>query len=119
MAVSTRDGGPKRCQTSTCHRKDRAKVVLNAAGWLAVRYQPPTSGAASRLPPNKLAEVPEVLEGVGAAIDAMGAASRCPTPRWRSLRCEPTPPDRFYESRVGSRNVGCKTAWLALGEEDT
>ena len=43
----------------------------------------PTSGALTRLAPEKLAEV---LEGVGAVIDAMGAASRCTTPRWLSPR---------------------------------
>ncbi len=31
----------------------------------------------------------ELLTGIGAAIDALGAASRCATPRWRSPRREP------------------------------
>jgi SAM-dependent methyltransferase len=57
--------------------------------------QLPTSGALTQLPPDKLAEV---LAGVGAATDAMGAASRWVAPRWWSLRLEPAPPDPALRS---------------------
>jgi hypothetical protein len=65
--------------------------------------QLPTSGALTWLPPDTLAEV---LAGVGAAIDAIGAASPCPTPRWRSpppgpARTTPARPPRHGGRRPG------------------
>jgi SAM-dependent methyltransferase len=61
--------------------------------------QLPTFGLHTRLPPAKLQEV---LGGIGAAVGAAGAASRCAMPRWWSPRREPAPPDP-RRSRLANR----------------
>ena len=45
--------------------------------------QVPTLGGHTQLPPATLGDL---LVGIGAAIDAAGAASRCTAPRWRPPR---------------------------------
>jgi hypothetical protein len=66
----------------------------------------------------------DVLEGVGAAIDAMGAAPRCVTPRWGSRRREALPPKpsnafarRHRHARRLARglNGGAVRGWTATG----
>jgi hypothetical protein len=52
--------------------------------------QVPTFGGYTQLPPVRQ---DDLVAGIGAAIDAAGAASPCGTRRWRSPRREPAPPD--------------------------
>jgi hypothetical protein len=61
--------------------------------------QVPTQGDHRQFPPAMLAELPA---GTGATINEVGAASRCATPPWWSLRRE-----RGAEARVDSGATPC------------